>query len=135
MKKILFALSIVAAVSFPAFACLGCKCADADKEPAVKQEETVQEKQSFDKCDAPLQMKIAKAQQEGQELGELRIIVQTSDDGAEMKEYIAANGGKVRSRHGRIFACQLPSQALAGLNALESVTRIEGDQQVFLDKK
>ena len=65
MKKLLFALSIAAAVSFPAFACLGCKCADADKEPAVKQEETVQEKQSFDKCDAPLQMKIAKAQQEG----------------------------------------------------------------------
>lgn len=135
MKKILFALSIAVAVSFPAFACLGCKCADTDKETAVKQEEAVQEKQTFDKCDAALQMKIAKAQQEGQELGELRIIVQTNGDGAEMKDYINANGGKVRSRHGRIFACQLPFQALAGLNSLPSVVRIEGDQQVFLDKE
>lgn len=135
MKKFLLVLSLAAAVSFPAFACCGCKCEDGDKNTAAAQEETVQEEQIFDKCDASLQMKIAKAQQDGQELGELRIIVMTSDDGAEMKNYIAANGGKVRSRHGRIFACQLPFSALSGLNALKSVTRIEGDQQVFLDKQ
>ena len=60
----------------------------------------------------------------------VRVLVKTSDRGAQVSSYLSKRGGRINSRHGNIVSLILPYEALKGLAKLDSVSYIEASRSL-----